>query len=352
MRRLLFIDRDGTILEEPEDEQIDSLEKFRFVPGCITALSYIRRHTNYSLVMVSNQDGLGTPLFPWETFWPSQNLMLSTLKGEGVEFDAIHIDRSLPSEGAATRKPGLGMLGEYLDKEKYDLGGSFVVGDRDSDRELARNLGCQFLLPDWEHVREVVCTSGARIANVRRVTGETDIEVTLNLDGQGKTDISTGLGFLDHMLEQIGRHGGFDLSLHARGDLNVDEHHTMEDVAITLGTALEKALGDKLGLERYGFTLPMDDCLAEVALDLGGRPWLRWDVEFTCERLGNVPTEMFFHFFKSLSDNAHMNLSISVRGDNNHHKAEAIFKALARALRMAVRRQPELMVLPSSKGTL
>ncbi len=352
MRKILFIDRDGTILQEPEDEQIDAYEKFHFVPGCITALSFIRRHTDYLLVMVSNQDGLGTSLYPEENFWPTHNLMLETLKGEGVEFDAIHIDRSLPVDNAPTRKPRTGMLERYLNAEEYDLQGSYVIGDRESDRQLADNLGCQFLLPDWEHVREVVCTTGARKAEVRRTTRETDISLSLNLDGEGKADIATGLGFLDHMLEQIARHGNIDLSLHCKGDLNVDEHHTMEDTALVLGEGLLKALGDKRGIERYGYTLPMDDCLCQVALDFGGRAWLVWDVEFTRERVGDVPTEMFLHFFKSLSDSAHMNLHISAQGENNHHKIEGVFKALARALKMAVRRDPDHLTLPSSKGTL
>ncbi len=352
MRKILFIDRDGTILQEPEDEQIDAYEKFHFVPGCITALSFIRRHTDYLLVMVSNQDGLGTSLYPEENFWPTHNLMLETLKGEGVEFDAIHIDRSLPADNAPTRKPRTGMLERYLNAEEYDLRGSYVIGDRESDRQLADNLGCQFLLPDWEHVREVVCTTGARKAEVRRTTRETDISLSLNLDGEGKADIATGLGFLDHMLEQIARHGNIDLSLHCKGDLNVDEHHTMEDTALVLGEGLLKALGDKRGIERYGYTLPMDDCLCQVALDFGGRAWLVWDVEFTRERVGDVPTEMFLHFFKSLSDSAHMNLHISAQGENNHHKIEGVFKALARALKMAVRRDPDHLTLPSSKGTL
>ncbi len=352
MKRILFIDRDGTLLREPEDEQIDSFEKFAFVPHCITALSFIRRHTDYMLVMVSNQDGLGTDAFPEKDFLPTHRLMLETLRGEGVEFDAIHIDRSMPADEAPTRKPQLGMLGEYLDKDKYCLAESYVIGDRESDRQLAENLGCQFLLPDWEHVREVVCTTGARRAEVHRKTGETDVCVALNLDGEGKADISTGLAFFDHMLEQIARHGNIDLTLRCKGDLEVDEHHTVEDVAITLGEALLAALGDKRGIERYGYTLPMDDCLAQVALDFGGRPWLVWDVSFTRERVGDVPTELFPHFFKSLSDSARMNLHVKAEGDNAHHKAEGVFKAFAKAVKMAVRRDPDHLVLPSSKGTL
>ncbi len=350
MKRILFIDRDGTILREPEDEQIDSFEKFSFVPHCITALSFIRRHTDYGLVMVSNQDGLGTDSYPEKDFLPTHNLMLNILRGEGVEFDAIHIDRSFPSDNSPLRKPGLGMLGEYLNKDAYDLAGSYVIGDRESDRQLAKNLGCHFLLPDWEHVREVVCTTGARVAQVRRTTRETDIEVSLNLDGQGNADIKTGLAFFDHILEQIARHGNIDLTIHCKGDLHVDEHHTIEDVALTLGDALSRAVGDKRGMERYGYALPMDDCLAQVALDFGGRPWLVWDVTFTRERIGDVPTEMFPHFFKSLSDSARINLNIAARGENNHHKIESVFKALAKALKMAVRRDPDHLTLPSSKG--
>ncbi len=351
MRKILFIDRDGTILREPEDEQIDSYEKFAFLPHCIGALSYIRWHTDYMLVMVSNQDGLGTPLYPEADFLPTHNLMLDILRGEGVEFDAIHIDPTLPEANSPTRKPGLGMLQEYLDRDKYDLAGSYVIGDRESDRQLATNLGCRFLPPDWERVREVVC-AGARAASVRRTTGETDVEVSLCLDGEGVADIDTGLRFLDHMLEQIAHHGNIDLAIRCKGDLDVDEHHTMEDVAITLGEALLQALGDKRGIERYGYMLPMDDCLCRVALDFGGRPWLVWDVRFSRERVGDVPTEMFRHFFKSLSDAAHMNLSVSARGSNAHHKIEGVFKALARALKMAVRRDPDHLVLPSSKGKL
>ncbi len=351
-RRILFIDRDGTLLREPADEQIDSFEKFAFVPGCITALSFIRKHTSFMLVMVSNQDGLGTASYPEETFWPTHRLLLETLRGEGVEFDAVHIDRSLPQDDAPTRKPRLGMLGEYLDESLYDLRGSFVIGDRESDRQLAANLGCRYLEPDWERVRQVVCTSGARTANVRRTTNETDIELSLNLDGTGRSDIHTGLGFMDHMLEQIARHGNIDLSLQCKGDLAVDEHHTIEDIALTLGEALLKALGDKRGIERYGYTLPMDDCLCQVALDLGGRPWLVWEVTFSRERVGDVPTEMFSHFFKSLSDSARMNLHIRAEGENTHHKVEGIFKALARALKMALRRDPDHLVLPTSKGKL
>lgn len=350
MKKLLFIDRDGTILREPEDEQIDSFEKFQFVPGAIGTLSFLRHHTDYLFVMVSNQDGLGTDSYPEADFWPTQNLMLDILKGEGVEFDAIHIDRSFPEENLPTRKPGIGMLTEYLNGD-YDIANSFVIGDRDSDRELARNLGCRFLFPDWEKVKDVVY-AGQRSSCVKRKTAETDIEVIVNLDGDGHGNISTGLGFFDHMLEQIARHGNIDLTISCKGDLHVDEHHTIEDTALALGEAIQKALGDKRGIERYGYCLPMDDCLCQVALDFGGRPWLVWNVEFHREKVGEMPTEMFLHFFKSLSDSARMNLNIKAEGQNEHHKIEGIFKAFARALKMAVRRDVAHFVLPTSKGVL
>ncbi len=349
MKKILFIDRDGTILQEPEDEQIDSYEKFSFVPFCITALSRIRRLTDYLFVMVTNQDGLGTSIYPEEKFLPTHQLMLDILRGEGIEFDAIHIDRSLPADEASTRKPRLGMLNEYLNSEKYDLMNSYVIGDRECDQELAKNLHCQYLAPDWRHVAEVVCTTGIRTANIRRITGETDISLSINLDGQGVAQISTGLAFFDHMLSQIAKHSNIDIYLKCKGDLNVDEHHTIEDVGIALGEALHKALTDKRGIERYGFTLPMDDCQAQVSIDLGGRPWLVWKVDFSRERVGDVPTEMFFHFFKSLSDNAHINLHVIATGNNTHHKIEAVFKAFARALKMAIRRDPDHFFLPSSK---
>lgn len=350
MKKILFIDRDGTILREPEDEQIDSYEKFQFVPGAIGTLSFLRSHTDYLFVMVSNQDGLGTASYPEEDFWPTQNLMLDILKSEGVEFDAIHIDRSFPEDNLPTRKPGTAMLTEYLTGE-YDLANSFVIGDRESDRLLASNLGCQYLFPDWEKVKSVAY-AGQRTATVKRTTAETDIEVTINLDGDGHSNISTGLGFFDHMLEQIARHGNVDLTLTCKGDLHVDEHHTIEDTALVLGEAMLKALGDKRGIERYGYCLPMDDCLCQVALDFGGRPWLVWKAEFRREKVGEMPTEMFLHFFKSLSDSARMNLNIQAEGENEHHKIEGIFKAFARALKMAVRRDVNHFVLPSSKGVL
>lgn len=354
MKRALFIDRDGTILVEPADEQIDSFEKFQFVPGAISALRFLRQHTDYQLVMVSNQDGLGTASYPEDDFWPTHNLMLSILKGEGVEFDAIHIDRSFPEDNLPTRKPGTAMLTQYMTGE-YDLKHSWVIGDRESDAQLATNLGCKSLVlgpdMDWQKITELVF-AGERTAEVRRTTKETDIEVRVNVDGNGKCDIHTGLGFFDHMLEQIAKHGMMDLYIRCKGDLHVDEHHTIEDTALALGECLLKALGDKRGVERYGYCLPMDDCLCQVALDFGGRPWLVWDAEFHRERVGEMPTEMFLHFFKSLSDSARMNLNVKAEGQNEHHKIEGIFKAFARSLRMAVRRDISHFQLPSSKGVL
>ena len=357
MEKVLFIDRDGTILREPADEQIDSFEKFHFLPGAISALRFLRQHTDYRFVMVSNQDGLGTPSYPEADFWPTHNLMLEILEGEGVTFDDILIDRSFPEDNLPTRKPGTAMLTKYMDGS-YDLANSYVIGDRESDAQLAKNLGCKAIIlgegsvvSSWDKVAELVY-AGVRTATVKRTTKETDIAVSVNLDGTGKSQISTGLGFFDHMLEQIAKHGAIDLDIRVKGDLHVDEHHTIEDTALALGEALLKALGDKRGIERYGYTLPMDDCLCSVALDFGGRPWLVWDAEFHRERVGEMPTEMFLHFFKSLSDAARMNLNIKAEGQNEHHKIEGIFKALARALRMAVRRDIHHMQLPSSKGVL
>ena len=351
---LLFIDRDGTILQEPADEQIDAFEKFHFVPGAISALRFLRQHTDYRFVMVSNQDGLGTSSYPEENFWPTHRLMLEILEGEGVTFDEILIDRSFPAEHLPTRKPGIGMLTHYMDGT-WDLSHSFVIGDRETDAQLARNLGCQALIlgnwMDWDKVTEIAY-AGTRRAQVVRTTKETDIAISLDLDGTGKSDIQTGLGFFDHMLEQIARHGSIDLDIRVKGDLHVDEHHTIEDTALALGEALAKALGDKRGIERYGYTLPMDDCLCTVALDFGGRPWLVWQADFKRERVGEMPTEMFLHFFKSLSDAARINLNIKAEGQNEHHKIEGIFKAFARALRMALRRDIHHMQLPSSKGVL
>ena len=355
-QRILFIDRDGTLIQEPYDEQVDSFEKLRFVPGVFRGLGLIRRELDFKFVMVSNQDGLGTDSFPENTFWPVHNFVLQTLAGEGIIFDAIHIDRHFPEDNHPDRKPGIGMLKEYLDNDAYDLKGSYVIGDRATDRQLAENLGCQaFILGeeglDWDRIAELLF-AGERTATVTRKTKETDIQISLNLDGHGRCDISTGLGFFDHMLEQIGKHSSSDLFIRTKGDLHVDEHHTIEDTALALGECLLKALGDKRGIERYGYTLPMDDCLCSVALDFGGRPWLVWDVRFERERIGDVPTEMFLHFFKSLSDAARMNLNIKAEGTNEHHKIEGIFKAFARSLRMAVKRDIYHYDLPSTKGVL
>ena len=355
-QRLLFIDRDGTLIKEPTDEQIDSFDKLEFVEGVFRNLGFICQNLDFQLVMVSNQDGLGTPSFPEETFWPVQNFILNTLRGEGITFDAIHIDPHFPEDGHPNSKPGTGMLTAYFDTEKYDLQGSYVIGDRETDRLLAKNLGCKALIlgeddMTWDKIAELLF-AGERVASVRRTTKETDIDIRLCLDGTGKCDIQTGLGFFDHMLEQIGKHGMMDLYIHTKGDLQVDEHHTIEDTAIALGECLLKALGDKRGIERYGYCLPMDDCLCSVALDFGGRPWLVWDAEFQREKVGDMPTEMFLHFFKSLSDAARMNLNIRAEGTNEHHKIEGIFKALARSLRMAVKRDIYHYELPSTKGML
>lgn len=354
MKRALFIDRDGTLICEPADEQIDSFEKLVFVKGVFNALKQIREKTDYEFVMVSNQDGLGTDSFPENTFWPVHNFILKTLEGEGITFDKIHIDRHFPQDNAPTRKPGTGMLKEYMTGE-YDLANSYVIGDRSTDAELAKNLGCQSLIlgndMDWYKIAELL-VAGTRTAEIHRKTAETDISIKVNLDGSGKENIHTGLPFFDHMLSQLPHHGNIDLEILAKGDLEVDEHHTVEDTAIVLGECLAKALGDKRGIERYGFCLPMDDCLCSVAIDFGGRPWLVWEAEFKREAVGGVPTELFFHFFKSLSDNAKMNLNIKAEGTNEHHKIEGIFKALARALKMAKKRDISHLSIPTSKGTL
>ena len=372
-KKVLFIDRDGTIvIEPPVDYQLDAFEKLEFYPKAIRNLYFIRQKLDFEFAMVTNQDGLGTPSFPEDTFWPVHNLVLNTLRNEGVTFDEIFIDRSFPEDNAPTRKPRTGMLTRYINNEDYDLAGSFVIGDRATDVELAKNLGCKAILlqddkeclkeknledvcslatTDWDRVAEFLF-AGERTAEVQRTTKETDIRIRLNLDGNGTCHISTGLGFFDHMLEQIGKHGGIDLDITVKGDLEVDEHHTIEDTAIALGECIYQALGSKRGIERYGFCLPMDDCLCQVALDFGGRAWLVWDAEFHREKIGDMPTEMFLHFFKSLSDSARMNLNIKAEGQNEHHKIEGIFKALARSIKMAVRRDIYHYEVPSSKGCI
>ena len=352
MNKVIIVDRDGTLLKEPADEQIDALEKVVFVPGAISGLKALTG-LGYQLVMASNQDGLGTPAFPEETFWPAQNLLLKTLEGEGVVFDDILIDPSFPEDKSPNRKPGIGMYGKYLDGS-YDLSASWVIGDRETDRQLAANLGCRALLVgelSWAQIAETI-RSSARSAVVARKTAETDIYVKVDLDGKGESAIDTGLKFLDHMLTQLVHHGGLALEIRCKGDLEVDEHHTMEDVGIALGEALRQALGDKRGIGRYGFALPMDESRAIVLLDFGGRSELVWDVQFTREYVGDVPTEMFHHFFKSLCNAMQANLYIQARGENNHHLAEGIFKAFARSLKQAVRRDVFSYDLPSSKGLL
>lgn len=372
-KKVLFIDRDGTlIIEPPIDYQVDSFEKLEFYPKMIRNLSFICEKLDFERVMVTNQDGLGTSSFPEDDFWPIHRLVMRTLEGEGITFQDVLIDRSFPEDNAPTRKPRLGMLSKYLDGE-YDLANSFVIGDRSSDVELAKNLGCKAILlqpdtvcledrpdllescvlvtSDWDKVAEFLF-AGERRAEVRRTTKETDILIQLNLDGTGKSDIDTGLGFFNHMLEQIAKHGNMDLTVKVKGDLEVDEHHTIEDTGLALGECLYEALGNKRGIERYGFCLPMDDCLCQVALDFGGRPWLVWNATFQREKIGDMPTEMFLHFFKSLSDSARMNLNIKAEGENEHHKIEGIFKAFARSLKMAVQRDIYHFEVPSSKGTL
>ncbi|MGN0213870.1 MAG: bifunctional histidinol-phosphatase/imidazoleglycerol-phosphate dehydratase HisB [Muribaculaceae bacterium] len=375
-KRALFIDRDGTLVVEPPiDYQLDSFEKMEFVPGVIRNLGFIAENLDYELVMVTNQDGLGTDSFPTETFVGPHELMLKTFAGEGIRFDDIVIDVTFEHEHKPTRKPGTALLGKYTSGD-YDLAGSFVIGDRLTDMQLAHNLGAKGILlasdtekaeneiaaaglsgdvalvaASWSRIADYL-RGGSRTAHISRVTNETSIDVKVDLDGWGRCDISTGIGFFDHMLDQLGRHSGIDLTVKVKGDTWVDEHHTIEDTAIAVGEALLKSLGDKRGIERYGFVLPMDDCQCTVALDFGGRPWLVWDAEFHREKIGDMPTEMFLHFFKSLSDSARMNLYVSARGENEHHKIEGIFKALARSIRCAIRRDVFRYQLPSTKGML
>ena len=363
MKKVLFIDRDGTlVIEPPEDYQLDSLEKLEFYPGVFQQLARIVREFDYELVMVTNQDGLGTTSFPEANFWSAQHKIIQAFKNEGIIFSEVLIDRSLPEENKPTRKPETGMLTHYI-KGDYDLANSYVIGDRLTDVKLAINLGAKAIYLNkeacedavlatekWEDIYRFLKSQG-RNATVNRRTSETDISVSVDLDGSGKNQITTGIDFFDHMLEQLARHGMMDLTIVAKGDLNIDEHHTIEDVAITLGEAIQKALGSKKGIERYGFTLPMDDCLAQVALDFGGRPWLVWDAEFQREKVGEMPTEMFMHFFKSFSDSAKCNLNIKAEGKNEHHKIEAIFKAFAKAIKVAVA-QSQQFIIPSTKGSL
>ena len=370
-KRVLFIDRDGSIIVEPKhDFQVDSFEKLEFLPRAISSLQKIAEQSQFVLAMVTNQDGLGTDSFPEDTFWPVHNKMLTILQGEGVTFSDIVIDRTFPHENKPTRKPGTALLQHYLN-DTYDLENSFVIGDRTTDIELAKNLGaqaifinhdnaeipqellqyCALITQSWTEITEFLVFP-PRFAEVVRKTNETDIAISVLLDGTGKSTISTGLGFFDHMLEQLARHSNCDISIQVKGDLHIDEHHTIEDTAIALGEAFLKALGNKQQIERYGFLLPMDESLAQVAIDFSGRPWLVWDVTFTREKVGDLPTEMIFHFFKSFSDAARCNLNIQVAGDNEHHKIEAIFKALAKVIKMAVSRNAHNVGLPSTKGLL
>jgi imidazoleglycerol-phosphate dehydratase/histidinol-phosphatase len=376
-KKVLFIDRDGTIIKETQDEQIDAFEKMIFYPKAFTFLGKIAKELDFELVMITNQDGLGTDIFPEETFWPVHDFIMKSFENEGVVFDEVFLDRTFPHENADTRKPGTGLLKAYF-SDDYDLSNSFMIGDRLTDMELAKNLGSKGIFindntnlgtgeitvkreeldeiivlesNDWEKIYEFLKLK-ERVVEISRKTNETDIHIKLNLDGTGKGTISTGLAFFDHMLDQLARHGQMDLDIKVDGDLEVDEHHTIEDTAIALGEAFYKALGNKLGIERYGFCLPMDDCLAQVALDFGGRNWLVWQADFKREKVGDMPTEMFHHFFKSFTDGAKANLNIKAEGTNEHHKIEAIFKAFAKAIKMAVKQDVEKMVLPSTKGVL
>ncbi|GAB1308835.1 bifunctional histidinol-phosphatase/imidazoleglycerol-phosphate dehydratase HisB [Urechidicola sp. KH5] len=376
-RKVLFIDRDGTMIKEPADEQTDSFEKLEFYPKALAYLPKIAKELNYELVMVTNQDGLGTEVYPENTFWPIHNFIMKTFEGEGVVFDEVFIDRTFAKDNQPTRKPNTGLLTQYF-SDAYDLENSFVIGDRLTDIELAKNLGAKGIFindetnfgtdeitvkreeldtviaiesNDWEAIYTFLKLDD-RVAEIKRKTNETDIYIKLNLDGTGKSDIATGIAFFDHMLDQIARHGSMDLTIKVDGDLEVDEHHTIEDTAIALGEVFADALGNKLGIERYGFCLPMDDCLAQVAIDFGGRNWLVWDAEFNREMVGKMPTEMFLHFFKSFTDGAKANLNVKAEGQNEHHKIEAIFKAFAKAIKVAVKRDVDKMILPSTKGLL
>lgn len=376
-KKVLFIDRDGTIIKEPADEQIDAFEKLVFFPQVLTYLSKIARELDYELVMVTNQDGLGTNSFPEDTFWPVQDFIMKTLENEGILFSNVFIDRTFPEEQAATRKPATGLLTNYF-SEYYDLSESYVIGDRLTDIELAKNLGAKGIFinletqlglneitsttndlqeyialetADWKEIYGFLRTA-SRTATYTRKTNETSISIGLNLDGTGQSNISTGLAFFDHMLDQLARHGQLDLNINVKGDLEVDEHHTIEDTAIALGEVFSMALGNKLGIERYGFCLPMDDCLAQVAIDFGGRNWLVWDADFKREKIGDMPTEMFLHFFKSFTDGAKANVNIKAEGTNEHHKIESIFKAFSKAIKMAIKQDTEKMILPSTKGML
>ena len=362
MKKVLFIDRDGTlVIEPPIDKQLDSLEKLEFYPTVFQGLSRIVKELDYEIVMVTNQDGLGTDSFPEDTFWPAQNKVINAFKNEGIEFAEILIDRSFPQENAPTRKPRTGLLQKYI-YGNYDLPNSFVIGDRDTDIELAKNLGSQSIYigenntqatlsaTNWNTIYQFL-KERPRTANITRNTNETSISIDLNLDGNGESTIHTGIGFYDHMLTQIAKHGNLDLKIDVQGDLEVDEHHTVEDVALALGSVFTAALGSKKGIERYGYLLPMDDCLAQVAIDFGGRPWLVWEAEFNRENVGEMPTEMFKHFFKSFSDSALCNLNIKAEGENEHHKIEAIFKAFGKSIKMALQKTTNYSI-PSTKGTL
>ena len=374
MKKVLFIDRDGTIILEPKDYQIDSFEKLAFYPKVFQYLGKIAKELDYEIVMVTNQDGLGTDSFPEDTFWPVHNFMIETFQSEGIQFKKEFIDRSFDEDNAPTRKPRTGLLTHYF-SEDYDLANSYVIGDRLTDVELAKNLGSKAVFinnpvsdfidteqqalqgyialetADWEQIYNFLKAED-RTSSLERNTNETQIAINLNLDGTGVSKIDTGIAFFDHMLDQIARHGQLDLDITVQGDLEVDEHHTIEDTGIALGEVFAKALGNKLGVERYGFCLPMDDCLAQVAIDFGGRNWLVWEAEFKREMIGKMPTEMFFHFFKSFTDGARCNLNIKAEGDNEHHKIEAIFKAFAKSIKMAIKRDMDKMILPSTKGVL